>query len=149
MSKSINKTFLIGNVGKAPDVLITTNHNMVANFTLATNDVFIDGHGESHETTEWHYLVAFGRTAEIIRDYVEQGSRLYIEGKIQTNSWKDKVTGEPRYRKEIIIRDLSLLSFKHSNGDGAQQGAQQGAQSQPDSDCAYSQTGEDADSIPF
>jgi single-strand DNA-binding protein len=110
MAKSVNKVILLGNVGKDPEIRSTPNGVMVANFTLATSDRFQDQQGNWQDRTEWHNLVAFKRTAEIVRDYVKKGTKLYIEGKIQTRSWDDKETGAKRYRTEIIVNDLSLLS---------------------------------------
>jgi len=110
MAKSVNKVILLGNVGKDPEIRSTGGGTMVANLTLATSDRYQDQQGNWQERTEWHNLVAFKRTAEIIRDYVKKGSKLYIEGKIQTRSWDDKESGQKRYRTEIIVNDLSLLS---------------------------------------
>jgi single-strand DNA-binding protein len=91
---------------------------MVANFTLATSDRFQDAQGNWQDRTEWHNLVAFKRLAEIVRDYVKKGSKLYIEGKIQTRNWDDKETGAKRYRTEIIVNDLSLLSGREEGAGG-------------------------------
>jgi len=110
MAKSVNKVILLGNVGKDPEMRSTGGGTLVANFTLATSDRQKDAQGNWQERTEWHNLVAFTRLAEIVRDYVKKGSKLYIEGKIQTRSWDDKETGAKRYRTEIIVNDLSLLS---------------------------------------
>jgi single-strand DNA-binding protein len=110
MAKSVNKVILLGNVGKDPEIRSTGGGAMVANFSLATSDRFQDAQGNWQDRTEWHNLVAFKRTAEIVRDYVKKGSKLYIEGKIQTRSWEDKDTKAKRYRTEIIVNDLSLLS---------------------------------------
>lgn len=110
MAKSVNKVILLGNVGKDPDIRSTPGGTMVANLTLATSDRFQDQQGNWQDRTEWHNLVAFKRTAEIIRDYVKKGSKLYVEGKIQTRSWDDKETGAKRYKTEILVNDLSLLS---------------------------------------
>ena len=118
MAKSVNKVFLLGNVGKDPEIRSTGGGTMVANFTLATSDRFQDPQGNWQDRTEWHNLVAFKRTAEIVRDYVKKGSKLYIEGKIQTRSWDDKETGAKRYRTEIIVNDLSLLSGRDDGGGG-------------------------------
>jgi single-strand DNA-binding protein len=119
MAKSVNKVILLGNVGKDPEIRSTGGGTMVANFTLATSDRFQDPQGNWQDRTEWHNLVAFKRTAEIVRDYVKKGSKLYIEGKIQTRSWDDKETGAKRYRTEIIVNDLSLLSGRDDTGGGA------------------------------
>ena len=116
MAKSVNKVILLGNVGKDPEVRSTGGGTMVANFSLATSDRFQDQQGNWQERTEWHNLVAFKRTAEIVRDYVKKGSKLYIEGKIQTRSWDDKETGAKKYRTEIIVNDLSLLSGRDDGG---------------------------------
>src|SRR5271157_3817952 len=118
MAKSVNKVILLGNVGKDPDIRSTPSGTMVANLTLATSDRFQDAQGNWQDRTEWHNLVAFKRTAEIVRDYVKKGSKLYIEGKIQTRSWDDKETGAKRYRTEIIVNDLSLLSGRDDAGGG-------------------------------
>ncbi len=110
MAKSVNKVILLGNVGKDPEIRSTGGGTMVANFTLATTDRQKDAQGNWQDRTEWHNLVAFSRLAEIVRDYVKKGTKLYVEGKIQTRSWDDKETGAKRYRTEIIVNDLSLLS---------------------------------------
>ena len=119
MAKSVNKVILLGNVGKDPEMRSTPGGTLVANFTLATSDRQKDAQGNWQDRTEWHNLVAFTRTAEIIRDYVKKGSKLYVEGKIQTRSWDDKESGAKRYRTEIIVNDLSLLSGRE---DGASSG---------------------------
>lgn len=118
MAKSVNKVILLGNVGKDPEVRSTPSGVQVASFTLATSDRAKDAQGNWQERTEWHNLKAFNRTAEIVRDYVKKGSKLYVEGKITTNSWDDKETGQKRYRTEIIVNDLSLLSGREEGGSG-------------------------------
>ena len=118
MAKSVNKVILLGNVGKDPEIRATPGGTMVASFSLATTDRTKDQSGNWTDRTEWHSLVAFQRTAEIIRDYVKKGSKLYVEGKIQTRSWDDKTSGEKKYRTEIIVNDISLLSGR-GEGDGS------------------------------
>ena len=110
MAKSVNKIILLGNVGKDPEFRAAASGTTVASFSLATTDRAKDASGNWNDRTEWHNLVAFQRTAEIVRDYVKKGSKLYVEGKIQTRSWDDKTSGEKKYRTEIIVNDLSLLS---------------------------------------
>jgi single-strand DNA-binding protein len=95
---------------------------MVANFSLATSDRYQDQQGNWQDRTEWHNLVAFKRTAEIVRDYVKKGSKLYVEGRIQTRSWDDK-EGAKHYKTEIIINDLSLLSGRDEGSGGYSRGA--------------------------
>ena len=118
MAKSVNKVFLLGNVGKDPEIRSTAGGTMVASFTLATTDRQKDAQGNWQDRTEWHNLKAFNRTAEIIRDYVKKGSKLFVEGKITTNSWDDKETGQKRYRTEILVNDLSLLSGREEGSAG-------------------------------
>lgn len=109
MAKGVNKVILLGNVGKDPDIRSTAGGMTVASFSLATADRQKDQQGNWQDKTEWHNLVAFGRTAEIVRDYVKKGTQLFIEGKIQTRSWDDKTSGEKKYRTEILVNELSLL----------------------------------------
>jgi single-strand DNA-binding protein len=118
MAKSVNKVILLGNVGKDPEIRSTPNGVMVANFTLATSDRFQDPQGNWQDRTEWHNLVTFKRTAEIVRDYVKKGTKLYVEGKLQTRSWDDKESGQKRYKTEIVVFDLSLLSGR-DDGQGS------------------------------
>jgi single-strand DNA-binding protein len=133
MAKSVNKVILLGNVGKDPEIRSTGGGTMVANLTLATSDRYQDQQGNWQDRTEWHNLVAFKRTAEIIRDYVKKGSKLYIEGKIQTRSWDDKESGAKRYRTEIIVNDLSLLSGREEGSGGySRTSSQSGAPSSYD-----------------
>jgi single-strand DNA-binding protein len=127
MAKSVNKVILLGNVGKDPEIRSTPGGTMVANFTLATSDRQKDPQGNWQDRTEWHNLVAFGRTAEIIRDYVKKGAKLFIEGKIQTRSWDDKESGQKRYRTEIIVNDLSLLSGREEGAGGYSRGSSSGS----------------------
>ncbi len=93
MAKGTNKVFLLGHVGQDPEVRSTFSGVLVANLSLATTDRQKDSQGNWQDKAEWHYLVAFQRTAEIIRDYVTKGTRLFIEGKLQTRSWDDKESG--------------------------------------------------------
>jgi single-strand DNA-binding protein len=118
MARSVNKIILLGNVGKDPEIRATGGGMMVANFSLATTDRAKDASGNWTDKTEWHNLVAFQRTAEIVRDYVKKGSKVYVEGKIQTRSWDDKNSGEKKYRTEVIVNDLVLLSGRGEGGEG-------------------------------
>lgn len=115
MSKSINKVILIGHLGKDPEVKYTPSGMALAKFSLATNQRYKDKSGEWQDKTEWHWLIAWQRTAEIVGEYVHKGSRLYIEGRLQTSSWEDKQSGEKRYRTEIVVTDLTLLDGRNEN----------------------------------
>jgi len=110
MSKTVNKVLLLGNVGKDPEIASTNGGTLVAKLSLATSERFKDKQGEWQERTEWHNLVAYARGAEILRDYVRKGSKLYVEGRLTTRSWDDKESGKKIYRTEIVVGDISLLS---------------------------------------
>jgi single-strand DNA-binding protein len=117
MAKSVNKVILLGNVGKDPEVKFLPSGSAVANFSIATTERFKDKGGEWQDKTEWHNLAAYGKLAEIIRDYVKKGAKLYVEGRLTTRSWDDKESGKKVYRTEIIVGDISLLSGR-GEGEG-------------------------------
>ncbi len=119
MAKGVNKVFLLGNVGKDPEMRATQGGMVIAQLTLATADRQKDQSGNWVDKTEWHNLVCFNRTAEIVRDYVKKGTQVFIEGKIQTRSWDDKESGQKKYRTEILVNELSLLGGR---GGGAGEG---------------------------
>jgi len=119
MAKGVNKVFLLGNVGKDPEIRTTAGGMTVASFSLATAERAKDAQGNWADNTEWHNLVAFQRTAEIVRDYVKKGTQVFIEGKIQTRSWDDKESGQKKYRTEILINELSLLGGGAGRSEGA------------------------------
>ncbi len=118
MAKGVNKVFLLGNVGKDPEIRSTAGGMTVASFSLATADRAKDAQGNWADKTEWHNLVCFQRTAEIVRDYVKKGSQIFVEGKIQTRSWDDKTSGEKKYKTEILVNELSLLGGRGGEGGG-------------------------------
>jgi len=107
MAKSVNKVILVGNVGQDPEVRYTPSGVPVARVSLATNERFKDGNDQWQDRTEWHTIVAWQRLAEIVGEYVRKGTKLYIEGKLQTTSWQDRQSGEKKYRTEIVARDLA------------------------------------------
>src|SRR5580698_502976 len=116
MAKGVNKVFLLGNVGKDPEIRSTAGGMTVASFSLATADRAKDAQGNWADKTEWHNLVCFQRTAEVVRDYVKKGSQIFVEGKIQTRSWDDKTSGEKKYKTEILVNELSLLGGRGEGG---------------------------------
>lgn len=123
---SLNKVMLIGNVGKDPEIRYIDNGGAkVASFTLATSERTRDRNGETKENTEWHNIVAWRNTADIVERYVKKGTQLYIEGRLRTRSWDDK-SGAKRYTTEIIADSLQLLGRKADNpaSDYAASGAQ-------------------------
>jgi len=114
MSKTVNKVLLLGNVGKDPEIASTNGGTLVAKLSLATSERFKGKQGERQERTEWHNLVAYARGAEILRDYVHKGSKLFVEGRLTTRSWDDKESGKKLYRTEIVVGDISLISASDS-----------------------------------
>jgi single-strand DNA-binding protein len=110
MSKSINKVILVGNVGKDPEIKYTPQGTPVAKITLATNESFKDKSGQWQDRTEWHNIVAWQRLAEIAGEYLTKGSKVFIEGRLETRSWDDKQTKQKKYMTEIVANELVLLS---------------------------------------
>jgi single-strand DNA-binding protein len=117
--KSVNKVILVGNLGKDPEVKYTPQGTPVAKFSLATNERFKDKDGNWQDRTEWHNIVLWQRLAEIAGEYLKKGSKVYIEGRIRTDSWDDKQTGQKKYMTNIVGQDLVLLSGR---GEGAEFG---------------------------
>jgi single-strand DNA-binding protein len=152
MAKGVNKVFLLGNVGKDPEIRATQGGMTIASFTLATADRQKDAQGNWQDKTEWHNLVAFSRTAEIVRDYVKKGTPIFVEGKIQTRSWDDKESGQKRYKTEILVNELSLLG---GGGGGGRQSGEGGGHSRSSSSSPsssgpeYADQGITDDDIPF
>jgi single-strand DNA-binding protein len=114
MAHSVNKWIGLGNVGKATEVKTTGGGTIVANFSIATSNRRKDAQGNWQDETQWHDLVAFGRTAEVVRDYVRKGSKLYVEGSLQTRAWEKD--GQKHYRTEVLVNVLILLNSKSEAG---------------------------------
>lgn len=107
-SRGINKVILVGNLGNDPEIRYMPNGNAVANVSLATSDSWKDkATGEQQEKTEWHRVVFFNRLAEIVEQYVKKGSKLYVEGRLQTRSWEQD--GVKRYSTEIVASEMQML----------------------------------------
>jgi len=129
-SRGVNKVILIGNVGNDPEVRYMPNGNAVANISIATSDSWKDKTtGEQKERTEWHRVVFFNRLAEIVEQYVKKGSKLYIEGRLQTRSWEQD--GVKRYTTEIVSNEMQMLDSRGSAGSSP--GANPFGQDQQDS----------------
>lgn len=112
---SVNKVILIGNLGRDPEVRYTPNGLAVANITIATTEAWKDKQsGENQERTEWHRVALYARLAEITGEYLRKGSKVYIEGRLQTRKWQDKTTGQDRYTTEVIADSLQMLDSKGS-----------------------------------
>ncbi len=113
---SLNKVMLIGNVGRDPDIRHLANNSMVARFSLATTEKFKTKNGEIQEQTEWHTIVCWKSLAELCEKYVRKGSKLYIEGRIRTNSWIDKTSQEKRSSIEIFTDNIIFLERAGEDG---------------------------------
>jgi single-strand DNA-binding protein len=137
MAKGVNKVFLLGNVGKDPEIRTTQGGMTVASFSLATAERAKGQDGQWTDKTEWHNLVCFQRTAEIVRDYVKKGTQVFVEGKIQTRSWDDKTSGEKKYKTEILVNELSLLGGGAGRGEGASSSSGGYSRSTPSSSSSY------------
>ena len=116
MARGVNKAILLGNLGKDPEVRYTQSGSAVANFSLATTRAYKQGE-EWKEETEWHNIVVFGRTAERCSEYLQKGSQVYLEGRIQTRKWEDR-DGNTRYTTEIVASDVQFLSRSKGQGEG-------------------------------
>ncbi len=128
----VNKVILVGNLGKDPEVRFLPNGGAVANITIATSESWKDKQtGEQKERTEWHNVVMYQRLAEIAGEYLKKGSKVYLEGSLQTSKWADKETGQDRYKTEIKASQLQMLDSKpqgQQQGGGFQQQQQPTAQ---------------------
>ena len=111
MNNLRNKVQLIGNLGQAPEIISFDSGNKLAKMTLATNETYKNAKGEKQTDTQWHNVIAWGKTADIIEKYLEKGQEVAIEGKLVTKSYETK-EGEKRYRTEIQVSELLMLGGK-------------------------------------
>jgi len=121
----VNKVILIGNLGADPEVRFTQSGTAVATLRIATTEKWRGKDGQMQEQTEWHRVTAWQRLAEICRDYLSKGSRVYIEGKLRTNKWQDQ-NGNDRYTTEIVAREMKMLSPRSAGAGGGAGGGQNG-----------------------
>ncbi len=140
----VNRATLIGRVGKDPDFRVTAGGTPMAKFTLATSEKRKDASGQLVESTEWHRLTAWGRSAEVIRDYVHKGDLLYIDGRIHYDSYENK-EGQKVYTTDIIVNTFQMLSGKGER----QADTPAPAQKQPDQPAGGSGGGFEDDDLPF
>ncbi|MFA6502980.1 MAG: single-stranded DNA-binding protein [Candidatus Paceibacterota bacterium] len=124
----LNKVLLYGNLTRDPELKALPGGSQVANFGMATNRTFKDKSGAKQETTEFHNVVAFGRTAEVIAQYCKKGRPIYVEGRLQTRTWDDKESGKKNYRTEIIV---DTFQFGADGGKGATGGQSSSHDEQP------------------
>lgn len=118
MAKDLNKVMLTGNLGADPEMRYTERGSAVTTFRVASNRTWKDSQGESHEDTEWFRVVAWDRLGEICNEYLRKGTRVYIEGRLQTRRWQDQ-NGQDRYMTEVIASDMIILSSRQErSGSG-------------------------------
>lgn len=145
-SRGVNKVILVGNVGNEPECRTMPNGNSVANISVATSESWKDKNtSEQQERTEWHRVVFFNRLAEIVEQYVKKGSKLYIEGRLQTRSWEQD--GIKRYTTEIVANEMQMLD---SRGSTNQEGfGDQATATQTPQQAAPANSDNFDDDIPF
>jgi len=150
MARGINKVILIGNLGNDPDTKFTQQGTAVTNLSIATDESYKDKQsGQMVPKTEWHRVVMFNRLAEIARDYLKKGSKVYIEGKLQTRKWQDQ-SGQDRYTTEIVGNEMQMLDSRAGGGFDQAASSQAGAyaqapaQQQPAQQQSYAQSPQQA-----
>lgn len=109
--KSVNKVILLGNIGQAPETKTLRTGTLLTTASLATNERFKQG-DEWKDRTEWHSVLFYGKLAEIARDYLHKGSKVYVEGRIRTDSWDDKDTGRKQWRTHVVATEITLLDSR-------------------------------------
>ena len=149
----LNKAFLYGNLTRDPELKALPSGAQVVSFGLATNRTYKDKSGQKQETAEFHNIVAFGRTAEVIAQYMKKGRPIFVEGRIQTRSWDDKESGKKNYRTEIVV-----VSFQFGADGGRAEGGspsvagkakEGGKQAEEIDTIEYPQEDINPDEIPF
>ena len=144
MSNGVNKVILIGNLGQKPEMRYTATNSAVANLSIATTESWKDKEsGEMRDKTEWHRVVFFGKPAETIERYLDKGSKIYVEGKLQTRKWQDK-DGNDRWTTEIVGSQFNFLDSRSSQNNDASMD-QSSSSSLPDGDSS----GISEEDIPF
>ena len=131
MSNGLNKVLIIGNLGADPEIKYTQAGSPVANLSVATSERWKDKNtGEQKEQVEWHRVVIFGRLAEIAEQYLKKGSKIFVEGKLQTRDWEDS-EGKKRYTTEVVAREMTMLD---SRGDSMENSSSASSSSKPSND---------------
>jgi len=136
---SVNKAILIGNLGKDPELRYTPSGKAVATFSLATSERWTNQEGQKQENTTWHNIVAWGKQAEVMKEYLHKGKQVYIEGRIQNRSYDDK-EGNKKYISEVVVQNFTFLGRK-DNGSGPSQSQEEPA--------VQAATSEGDDDLPF
>ena len=147
MARGVNKVILIGNLGSDPEVKYLPNGNAVATLSLATSESWNDRtSGERQERTEWHRLVLWRKLAEIAEKYLKKGSKIFVEGKLQTRSWDDQ-SGQKRYTTEVVVNEMEMLDGRGEGGGNKDfGGGDPGPEVGPE---VPSAVGDEDDDLPF
>jgi single-strand DNA-binding protein len=151
MARGLNKVMIIGNLGADPEVRYSPAGNAVTNIRVATTESWRDKQtGEQQERTEWHRVVGFNRLAEIMGEYLRKGSKVYIEGKLQTRKWQGQ-DGQDRFTTEVVANDMQMLDGRGEGGGGTAPapGASNQASQQPSEPASQAPPEDFDDDIPF
>jgi len=132
---SVNKVIIVGNVGRDPELRHTSNGNAVANLSVATSRNYKRGNEQVNET-EWHRVVAWGKLAETVGEYVRKGAQVYVEGRLQTRQWEDR-EGNKRYTTEIVAENVQFLSRSGNGGTQSQTDSAGGQEEVDDGDIPF------------
>jgi len=141
----VNKVILVGNLGSDPELRHTTGGTPVANFRMATNEVFTNREGTRDQRTEWHRVVAFGKLAEVCGQYLKKGKQVYVEGRLRTRDWEDQ-SGNRRFTTEVICNQMVMLGRA---GDVSYEMDTDEAQAAPTAAESSQAVGDDDDDLPF
>lgn len=133
MSRDLNKVQLIGRLGKDPELKYTPQGSAVVTMNIASSRSWRTAEGENREDTEWFRVVAWDKLAEVCGQYLKKGSRVYMEGRLQTRSWDDKESGQKRYSTEVVASDMIMLDTKRegANGGGGDENGDTGYEDVP------------------
>ena len=142
---SVNKVILLGNLGKDPDLRYTPSGKAVATFSLATSERWTSQDGQKQENTTWHNIVAWGKQAETMKEYLTKGRQVYIEGRIANRSYEDK-EGNKKYISEVVVQSFSFVGNKGSSGNGGGQTTPPEPTAETAPDAGSSETDDD---LPF
>ena len=130
---SVNRVFLVGNLGKDPELRFTPGGQAVANFSLATSDTWTDKQGQKQERTEWHRIVVWGKLAETCGEYLKKGRQVCVEGRLQTREWTDK-ENRKNYTTEVVAQNVTFLDAKPDASQAEPSAPPKGAEPPPPDD---------------
>ena len=152
---SVNKAIIVGRMGQKPELKYTPAQTAVTNITLATNESRRDANGNNIDSTEWHRVVVFGKTAEFVANYLDKGALIYVEGRLQTRSWEDR-DGVKKYTTEIVALTVTPLGGgggqggpRNQDSGGYSGGAPSGGSAPSGGGGGFGGGGEDDEPLPF